>query len=449
METTSNTPSDRTPRPVDTGERIVLLDVIRGFALGGVFFSNVFLWFSGRVLMPPTFWQTPETGVRAAFAHAFRNLVFGKFITIFTFLFGLGLAVQFARADDREDSAALRYSKRAAVMLLFGILHMALVWYGDILHVYALLGFGILLFRRTSTKKLIIIGAILAFCAGPVTMWLESFLPRLWSSPDVLKQAMQAKQAHFTTVNEQARTLFLSGSYGSNVRANLLTYWHHFARLHVIGFYLGMFGNFLLGYAAGKAAVFTNVDKYRRLFRHLVGWGLLGGIIGGAGFAFLRMVGPGKQYFVTNQTLVPLFVPIARELQTLGLAAFYMATITLLFQRPLWRRILSIYAPVGRTAVTNYLSQSVVAVFVFTGIGLGHLGNLSPIWTVGMPLGVFIVQMVISRLWLSRFAFGPVEWVWRSMTYGKVQPLRRANESVGEIADEPQGDVAAASSGSA
>lgn len=449
METTSDTSSDRTPRPVDTGERIVLLDVIRGFALGGVFFSNVFLWFSGRVLMPPTFWQTPETGVRAAFAHAFRNLVFGKFITIFTFLFGLGLAVQFARAEDREDSAARRYSKRAAVMILFGVLHMVLVWYGDILHVYALLGFGMLLFRRMSTKQLIIIGAILAFCAGPVTMWLESFLPQLWSSPDVLKQAMQAKQAHFATVNEQARTLFLSGSYGSNVHANLLTYWHHFARLHVIGFYLGLLGNFLLGYAAGKAAVFTNVDKYRRLFRHLVGWGLLGGIIGGAAFAFLRMVGPGKQYFVTNQALVPLFVPIARELQTLGLAAFYVATITLLFQRPLWRRILSIYAPVGRTAVTNYLSQSVVAVFVFTGIGLGHLGNLSPIWTVCMPLGVFIVQMVISRLWLSRFAFGPVEWVWRSMTYGKVLPLRKANESVGAIADEPQGDVVAASSGSA
>ena len=450
MDTTSEPTTRELPQPVQMTERVVLLDIIRGFALGGVFFSNVFVWFNGRFLMPPTFWQSyKDEGASAVMLWVFRNLVFGRFITIFSFLFGLGIAVQFLRAESRDDSPTLRYTRRAAVMTLFGALHLALVWYGDILHVYALFGFGILLFRRASTKTLIITGALLTFLAPAISAWLENFLPHLWSTAEVLKQQQTAHQTQMTAINAQMLSLLKSTSYVDIVRGNLLTYWHHFARLHVIGFYLGLLGNFLLGFAAGRVALFANVDKYRRLFRHLFGWGLLGSILGGIGMTLLRLTGPGKQYLASNETIVPALMPIVREIQTLGGAIFYIAAFSLLFQRSFGRRILSIYAPLGRMAVTNYLSQSIIALFLFTGIGLGKMGNMSPLWTTVIPASIFAIQMVLSWLWLKRFSYGPVEWLWRSMTYGKRLPIKKASEVVAPVIEEARIETVAVETGSA
>jgi len=427
-----------------------LLDVIRGFALGGVFFSNVFLWFNGRFLQPPAFWQSyKDEGVGVAITWVFRNLVFGRFITIFSFLFGLGIAVQFMRAESREDSSTLRYTRRALAMILIGVLHLALVWYGDIMHVYALFGFGLLLFRRASTKTLIITGALLTFFAPILAQWSEMFLPRLWTTAEAMKQHQEATQAQLLETNAYLLSLLKSSSYVDIVKGNVLIYWHHFARLHVLGFYLGVFGNFLLGLAAGRVNLFGNVDKYRRLFRHLLGWGLLGGILGGLGMMILRNAGPGKQYFATNQAIVPLLMPPVRELQTLCMAMFYVAAIALLYQRSFGQRLLSVYAPVGRMAVTNYLSQSVMALFIFTGIGLGKMGAVSPFWMAVFPACAFAMQMVLSWLWLKRFSYGPVEWFWRSMTYGKRLPITKASDVVAAPADEPRGEAIVVGSGSA
>lgn len=446
MDTTTTPTTHETPQPVQSKERVVLLDVIRGFALGGVFFSNVFLWFNGRFLFPPTYWKSYTPGaVEAASLWAFRYLVSGRFITIFSFLFGLGISMQFMRAESSEDSPAKRYTRRALVMLLFAAIHVALIWYGDILHVYAIAGFGLLLFRRASTKTLIIVGGFLALLAGPIGQWIEQFVPHLWTSAEVLKQQQEARMTEMATANAQMLTLLESHSYVDIVRANLLVYWHHFARWNVIGFYVALVGNFLLGFAAGRVNLFGQVDKYRRLFWHTLGWGLVAEIVGGVGMFILRNSGPGKDYFKTNETIVPLFAPIAREVQTLGLAAFYVAAIALLFQRPWGQRFLSIYAPVGRMAVTNYLSQSVICLFIFTGIGLGKMENVSATWSILMPAVVFPIQMVASWLWLKRFSFGPIEWLWRTMTYGKRLTMKTSPAAIETHAEGPRTETVVAS----
>lgn len=450
METTSASTTREVPQPVQTTERVVLLDVIRGFALGGVFFSNIFLWFNGRFLLPPTFWQSyKDEGVNAAVMWVFRYLVFGRFITIFSFLFGLGIAMQFLRAERRDDSANWRYTRRALVMILFGVLHLSLIWYGDILHIYALFGFSLLLFRRASTKTLVITGASLALLAPVFAQWLETFLPRLWSSTEVLKQQHEATMAQFAEGNAHLLSLLKSHSFVDIVKGNVLVYWQHFVRVNVLGFYLGLIGNFLLGFAAGRVDLFANVDKYKRFFRHLLGWGALAGIVGCLGMWILRNAGPGKEYFKTNESIVPLLAPVMREVQTLGVAAFYVATISLLFQRSWGQRILSVYAPVGRMAVTNYLSQSVFAFFIFTGIGLGKMGNVSWVWTALAPAIVFTIQMIASWLWFKRFSYGPVEWLWRTMTYGKRLALKESNAVVASAAsaESPAAEPVAVSPG--
>lgn len=443
MDTTTTIATQKPPAPVSSKERVVLLDVIRGFALGGVFLSNVFLWFSGRFLLPPTFWQSYKNeGVNAAGVWIFRNLVFGRFITIFSFLFGLGIAMQFFRAQSRDDSGGWRYTRRAMVMILFGALHLSLVWYGDILHIYALFGFSLLLFRRASTKTLIIAGALLTFLVPLVAQWGEQLLPLLWTTAEAMKEKQTATMTHMQESNAQLLSLLQSTSFVDIVRGNVLVYWKHFARIHVLGFYLGLVGNFLLGFAAGRVELFAQVDKHRRLFRHLLGWGLLTGILGNLGMMVVRNSGPGKDYFKTNEHIVTVLSPFMREVSTLGMAAFYVAAITLLFQRSWGQRILSVYAPVGRMAITNYLSQSVLSLFIFTGIGLGKIGTVSAVWLLLMPTVVFVVQMVLSWLWLKRFSYGPMEWLWRRMTYGSQLSMKESKSEAPVVKDEPPGEAA-------
>ncbi|RYZ44676.1 MAG: DUF418 domain-containing protein, partial [Myxococcaceae bacterium] len=176
--------------------------------------------------------------------------------------------------------------------------------------------------------------------------------------------------------------------------------------------------------------IFHDVPQHLRLFRRLLGWGLVAGVIGsGSGLVLQQLM--VKQVF-TPETL-PTWVSFAmaplRNLGDLGFAAVYVSGITLLFQRATWQRALGLLAPVGRMALTNYLSQAVISVLFFYGYGLGFITKLGPAACVAYCLAVFCVQVAWSHLWLSRFRFGPAEWVWRSLTYGKAQPMRRDDAS--------------------
>jgi len=155
----------------------------------------------------------------------------------------------------------------------------------------------------------------------------------------------------------------------------------------------------------------------------MLGWGAVASILPLVVMAGARYLSGSKSPMRDNLAM-GLLMPVLRNLNTLALAVVYMSAIALLFQRDFFRRILSIYAPVGRMAVSNYFSQSAIGLFVFCGVGLGHIGDLRPRWTVVMPIVMFIVRLLCSRLWLKHFRFGPVEWISRSLTYGKMQSIR-------------------------
>jgi uncharacterized protein len=141
----------------------------------------------------------------------------------------------------------------------------------------------------------------------------------------------------------------------------------------------------------------------------------------------VQMLSFYKVLNLDNLPWLPFALWPVRQLGEVGLAAFYLTGFTFLFQRSTWQRVLSVLAPVGRMALTNYLSQTVISLFIFYGYGLGLIGTLGPKTIVALPIGIFVLQIGVSHLWLSRFRFGPVEWVWRSLTYGKAQPMRRAS----------------------
>ncbi|RKH73091.1 DUF418 domain-containing protein [Corallococcus interemptor] len=421
-------PSSAEARPVDSSERLVLLDALRGFALCGVFISNVMGWFSGRAFLPRE--QVLSALNTASLAdtvawQGFALLVAGKFITLFSFLFGLGFAVQMGRAEARGASITPLYVRRLGVMLVMGLSHLFLIWYGDILSTYAVLGFGLLLFRGRSDRTLLV-SALLFALVGSVIGVVMLKLPQLMADTPEAGAAI-VKAANERSSDIKARTLaaYAHGSWLDTTKATFHFFFRDYSPL-LLTILLSTFGRFLLGLLAGKRRIFHDVPQHLRLFRRLLGWGLVAGVIGsGSGLVLQQLL--VKQVFTPES--LPAWVSFAmaplRQVGELGFAAVYVSGIALLFQRAPWQRGLGLLAPVGRMALTNYLSQSIISVLFFYGFGLGFITKLGPAAGVAYCLSVFSVQVVWSHLWLARFRFGPTEWVWRSLTYGKAQPMRR------------------------
>ncbi|QSQ16052.1 DUF418 domain-containing protein [Myxococcus landrumensis] len=415
-------------RPTDSGERLLLLDTLRGFALCGVFISNTFVWFSGRVFLP-------RAQLEALFANGtvidkvllpiVSMLVTGRFITIFSFLFGLGFAVQLGRAEARGASVTGLYGRRLGVLFGIGICHLVLIWYGDILSSYALLGGWLLLFRKRADRTVLWWALGLVFGGPLVVAFIQKMPQLLAATPEAAAALTKAEMERSAALKAELLPTFQTGSWWAIVKAGLAFYKSEF--LLVMGFNLPViFGRFLLGYYAGRRRLFHDAEQHIVFFRRLFFWALGLGIVTSGVGAVMQQLFIRK---ILNPETLPTWVPFAMQpIRTMGevaIAATYVSGITLLFQKAAWQKLLVLLAPVGRMALTNYLCQSIISVLVFNGFGLGLFGTMRPFMTVLYCLGIFSAQILVSHLWLARFRFGPAEWVWRSLTYGKAQPMRK------------------------
>ncbi len=412
-------------RPVDGSDRLVLLDALRGFALCGVFVSNVFMWFSGRVFLPRP--QVEAMMANASFVdtaalHVFMTLIFGKFITIFSFMFGLGFAVQMGRAEARGTSIGPIYARRLMVMFGLGATHLLLLWYGDILHVYALLGFGLLLFRGRADKTLLWWAAGL-IVLGPILGTVVLKLPQLLSSPEVAAAMGKEAAARGAAIRAETLQALSNGGYLDVLRAHANFFFGDFLK-PMVAVIWGLFGRFVLGLLVGRRRYFQDAARYVPGFRRVFGWGLVAGVLGGGTMVVVQQLFMRKILVPDTLPWLPYAMPLVRTSAEVGFASVYVSGFVLLFQRASWQRLLATLAPVGRMALSNYLSQTVISLLIFCGYGFGQVGKLGPAQCMALALGIFCFQIGLSHLWLARFRFGPAEWVWRSLTYGKAQPMR-------------------------
>ncbi|MBL0696939.1 DUF418 domain-containing protein [Comamonas sp. JC664] len=413
--------------PVDASERVVLLDVLRGFALWGVFVSNSLVWLSGRVLLPKEQAKAlAEPLLEQIISGLYVTLVTQKFISIFAFLFGLGFSIQLGRAEARGTSAVPLYRRRLGVLLCIGLAHALLVWTGDILHVYALVGLVLMAFRARSHRT------VLFWALGLVTVMpflvpaAIRYLPILMHGAEAAAAAVEARQAHIQALFADSLAALSSESFWTAQMGNARLYLSFFGREPRQLLWMSLIlGRFLFGLLAGRLLLLQDVEKHRPLLRRILGWGLLLGlVINGGGYALMRLNAEGALWNPKGPwTLV---LSALQEPGYIATAAAYVAGFALLFQRERWRRWMSVLSPVGRMALTNYLMQSVVSIWIYNGWGLGLIGKLPMSRALAICCAVFALQVVFSHLWLARFRFGPVEWLWRSLTYGRVQPLRRA-----------------------
>lgn len=405
------------PVPVASHDRLDLLDALRGLAIGGVFVSNAVMWFDR---LDEQVLASVATPGEDPFGLLFILFLFGKAMTALTVLFGIGFSILLSRAEERGASIVRLYSRRLVAMLVIGLLHMSLLWNGDILTWYAVAGLALLLFRRRSDRALLVWSLLLVFLAPLLISGTGKLWPLLTGTREAAEAAAKATAERLAAVQARAIASFSSGTYADVVRANLSLFGTHLvAGPSALPNFAIITGKFLLGFLVGRRRLFQEPERNRLLFRRILVWGIAVWLLAMAGGLVLGKVLEGSSLW----GLVRRFV---MEAGNLGLGGFYMSAVALLFLRPRWRRVLSGLAPAGRMALTNYLCQSALCVFIFYGIGLGLLRKVGPWSCVGLSMGLFGAQMLVSRLWLSRFRFGPVEWTWRTMTYGKVQPMRQA-----------------------
>lgn len=433
---------DTRPRPVQGGERVASIDVLRGFALLGILPMNMvaFAW-------PMAGYENPHFSGGGGTANAatwiFNSLFFsGKMMSLFSMLFGAGLVLMAERAGARGTSILGTYYRRVFWLLVIGMVHAYLIWFGDILVMYALCGFMLYLFRRLSPRTLLIVSVVLlaiGTASGTGFIYYARFVSSVAERVDEELAAGREVAAWETALhrswNEGLRSfarpnqadaqrdvdLYRSG-YVQVVRGRAPQVF----MFQIFGFLFFMLwgagGRMLLGMALMKWGVFAAARSdrfYRRMA--LLAYGI--------GFP-LTIWGIVLLWIHDYETLR---TPLGATLFQLGMvpvALGHAAVIMMVCRFGFFRRLTSRLAAVGRTALSNYLLQSLLCTTLFYGYGLGLFGRVDRVGQWGIVLVIWAVQLAISPLWLSRYRYGPAEWLWRSLTYWRWQPMRNCQTPV-------------------
>jgi len=395
--------------PVLRQERIEAIDILRGLAILGILIVNMQLF------------SMPE-GLPVDGAVERLTLFFAqeKFKALFSFLFGLGLAVQMMRADARGVRFLPLYARRLCVLFLIGVAHFLFLWDGDILHDYAENGFVLLLFRRLSPKTLLVsAGALLAVPLFFFGLTTYSSITHRVSPPLKSWIAYETEPDDQQTIDDNRR-IYSSGTYGEQIglRAGELPgdVTPDIDDAYVLAL-------FLLGLYAGRRRIFQDVPAHLPFIRRVQRWGLIIGVAGNAAFAVGGSFDPSPTSVAQNVGRLCLVVAAP------AMMLFYASTIILMTQREIWRRLAPL-AAVGRTALSNYLLQSLICTTIFYSYGLALFGKVRPSLGLLLTITIFLIQIPLSVWWLRRFQFGPIEWLWRSLTYWQRQPMR-VSASVG------------------
>jgi uncharacterized protein len=412
--------------PVRAKERIETIDILRGFALLGVILVNTWA-FQSFYLLPwrieyGEVWTGTADHVAMWFIAFFAE---DRFYSLYSFLFGLGFALQLGRAEQRGVPFFSVYRRRLLVLLLFGLLHGMLRGISDILHAYAVVGFFLLLFRKFSPRALLVIALVCLLTPWAVNAVRARRYYDSLTAPQVSAQTLQLRQrseARTRAEWEELVRLRREGTLADNVTYNLQSFtWQYSSPLNYLD-HVNILGMFLLGLYAGRRRIFENMHAHLPFIRKLLWWGLGLGLVGISAHLTLTRVLPDPPplpYFAAR--VAGLF----RAVGAPAFSLFYASAIVLLVQRGTWKRLLAPLGAVGRMPLTYYLLHTVIHAAIFFGsVGLGLYAKISPAATVGVTLLMYASMILLSVWWMKRFRFGPAEWLWRTLTYGKLQPMR-------------------------
>ncbi|QOR67499.1 DUF418 domain-containing protein [Cytobacillus suaedae] len=385
--------------PIQGKERIQSIDIIRGLAILGIFLVNMAAFNSPVLYMGPDWWTDKLDLWTKDFINLFAQ---ASFYTMFSFLFGFGVMIFKERIIEKGFSFPKLYFRRLFVLLIIGSIHAFLFWHGDILITYAIIGVIFFLFHKVKPITLLVWSLVLIII--PTVLMTGLLLLALLFEPSALTLPYDDK------MSEQSMEVYSTGTF-AEITSQRFQDWYMVNGPFNFPFMLvTLLPMFLLGALAAKVKWFSKVDEHIKSIK--IVWVIT--LIIGVPLKLLP--------YLFGQNLMTEFIQ-----DTIGgpaIAIFYITSILLLLRKTMWQSLLSPLSYVGRLSLSNYLLQSITCTLLFYSYGLGFYGKVSPFVGLILTLVIFSIQIILSRLWLNHFRFGPVEWLWRSLTYGKKQPLK-------------------------
>ena len=429
-------PDGAAPRPVQTSERIASIDVMRGIAVLGILVINIYAF-----SLPTAVLKNPPvaggfTGADLATWIATHMLFYHKFMPIFSMLFGGGLILLASRLESRGLPVRGIYYRRILWLLLFGLCHAYLLWIGDILYFYAACGLLIYLFRKKSSRKLIILGVIFYLVVLPLQHGLGRMFEFMRETADraeiTLAEGGELNEAeagilegwrsireNLDPTEEQLAEeidVYRDGYAGiAKHRAQALVWMHTMATLFYFLWRIG--GLMLIGMGLMKMGFFSAARSAR-----FYAWMLIICYLAGLSIVYLgmRRLIANDFDFIYVYKEGAAFNVIGGPLVALG----HVSLVMLICKAGILSWLTNRLAAVGRMAFSNYISQTIICTTLFYGYGFGLFAGFGRFQLMGFVLAIWILQLVVSPIWLKRFRFGPLEWLWRTLTYGKAQPFR-------------------------
>lgn len=398
--------------------RILTIDVLRGFALFGILYAHMIFWYSGGPL-PEKIYQAYmdiPSGIAVALNFLFFN---AKFFSLFSFLFGLSFYIQIKGLVAKHENAAARFAWRLLILGVIGLIHHAF-WRADILTIYVPLGFLLLFARNLSNKTTAILAALLIF--NIPTKIFETISIFVQGKPEFIPD-------HFIEYGAKYYAVMTQASFVDVVIHNIYAMKEKMEYQMSSGRFFITFGFFLLGMLAGRLQWFDDIEKSQPFFKKVwkKSWQLMIAIAL-TGIA-LGITTNALSIDVKNAPWIRWIGGSLVDIFNASVTAFYITSISLLMLKPKWHTRLAPLSYIGKMALTSYLSQSIFGVILFFHFGLGLFFMTSPALNAVICCAVFAVQITFCKYWLQRFNYGPIEWLWRSATYLKWQPLVKTNDS--------------------
>ncbi|RLQ97239.1 DUF418 domain-containing protein [Falsibacillus albus] len=380
-------------RPMQSHERLLSIDIIRGIALLGIFMVNIISFHSPVLYMNPFEWWDQRSDLGSYVSDDI--FIEGSFYPIFAFLFGFGMVMIQQRTRSMGDSSFKISARRLLILLGFGIIHAVFIWYGDILIIYALLGLLLLTVLSMTGKKLVLFGMTLFLIPNLLfsvylsySAIIDPYSAVIWSDINGIKDSISA---------------YTSSSYAAIMQQRIFDWYHVNNPGNLIFMLVTIFPMMMIGAGAAKEKWFENAKNYKKYWVAAAAVFLTVGIL-------LKML----PYILLKNTV---FMFIQNILGGPMLGIGYLALLVLLTMIPHSQKLLKPFAMAGRMSLTIYISQSIVGSFIFYGYGLNLYNDMDLSTSIELAIGIYFIQVIAAEIWFIKFKQGPLESIWKKAAY--------------------------------
>lgn len=397
--------------------RIEIIDALRGIALAGILICHMVEQYIGAGA-PMGHYEAVSSGIGNQIIDGFIGFFLrGKFIALFSFLFGLSFFIQMDNGAKSGVAYGGRFLWRLLLLLAIGYIH-SLFYRGDILTIYAMLGIFLIPFYKLSNKWVLAFSALLFIGLGRYIVFFFTQGEHLFLDVDPMNMEDPSVQEYYAILKD--------GSIWEVFKTNS---WE--GHLDKMNFQYGFFGRgyftfafFLIGLYVGRSGFFKRFKEEKKFTKKVLIWSSILFVVA-VGITAGAFISLGPEVKMDNW--LAMIGLTGMDMANLAMTLIYIALFVILYRKVKPEKWLSKFAPYGRMALTNYILQSILGTALLYGWGLGYLGELQNIYTLLIAILLLILQIWGSKIWLRHFKYGPLEWLWRSLTFFKVFPMRKAD----------------------